>query len=280
MKDIIAKLLLIFPDIVYTKVLHFVKVGKALNLKNPRSFSEKLNYIKTYSNNPLRSLVADRIKVRDYVREKSPTCALIPVVWTGKEITKEIYDNLPQNFVIKANHGSQMVEIVDKDNISFEELRQTTRKWLKRNYYARGRERVYLNLDRFLVVEKKITTRSGGIPQDYKFFCFNGLVEVVQIDTGRFGDHKRNFFNRDFEMVDLTTVYSPGEIEKPSQFNDAVRIAEELSHEFSFIRVDLFLTDDGKVYFGELTNFPANGMRKYKPEEYEDYFGRLITDLY
>lgn len=279
MKDIIVKILLIIPDKIYTKILYFIKVGKTLNLENPSSFSEKINYIKIHSNNPLRDLVTDRIKVRSYVKEKSTECDLIPLIWSGKGFTEEIYNKLPQNFVIKANHGSQMVEIVDKNKTSFKELYKTCQKWLKRNYYAYGREKVYMNLERFLVVESKITTKSGQIPQDYKFFCFNGKVEVIQIDTGRFGNHKRNYFNRYFEPIDLTTVHPTGIIEKPQQFDKAVSIAEELSYEFSFIRVDLFLTDDGKIYFGELTNFPANGMRKYKPKEYEDYFGKKIIDL-
>src|SRR5690554_5800210 len=282
MKDYISKFLLNFiSDKNFTSIRYFFKKKKVLNLKKPTTFSEKLNYVKLYSENPLRPLVADRLKVREFVTSKNTLCKLIPVLWQGKELKEADFNSLPNQFVIKANHGSKMVALINKEKHSFKYVSELIDVWLKRDYYARGREKIYKDLERYIVIEKKLELQFGNIPQDFKFFCFDGKVELVEVDSDRFILHTRNFYDRSFNYLDIKCMFPNGEVlAKPIQFETAVEIAERLSEDFSFIRVDLYLLDDGSVYFGELTNYHGNGFETFTPESYDLYLGSLIKKLY
>jgi|SRR5690554_1251144 len=282
MKDYISKLLLkLIADKEFTQIRYFFKKKKKLNLINPETFSEKVNFVKLYSDNPLRVLVADRLKVREFVSSKNTLCKVVPILWNGKVLKKLDFDLLPKQFVIKANHGSKMVALINKDQHSFDYVKGLIQAWLKRDYYALGREKVYKDLERYIVIEKKLELQSGNIPQDFKFFCFDGKVELVEVDSDRFILHTRNFYDRSFNYLDIKCMFPNGEVlAKPIQFETAVEIAERLSEDFSFIRVDLYLLDDGSVYFGELTNYHGNGFETFTPESYDLYLGSLIKKLY
>lgn len=122
LKIFILKILRIIPDKLFNTILFIKKLKYFPKFKKPRSFNEKINYIKLYSRNQLREIVADRIKVRKYVENKNTSCKLIPLLWEGKYFNKEVYDSLPNKFVIKANHGSKMVKIVDKNRTNYFEV--------------------------------------------------------------------------------------------------------------------------------------------------------------
>lgn len=278
MKKLILKILEPFSDATFAKVVFFLRQKRFLRLKYPQTFNEKITYIKLNLNNPLRQQVADRLGVRDYVRLRCSEIDLIKILWTGKEFTKEIYEKLPQEFVIKGNHGSRMVKVVTKAETDYHELYESVQGWMSLDYSAKGRERVYQDLDRYYVVEEKINWK-GGIPPDFKFFCFDGKVEMVQVDFDRFSAHSRNLYDRAFKQLPLRLHLENGvPIEKPAVFEKAIQFAEELSAGFSFIRVDLYLLED-TVYFGELTNFPGNGLEIFYPRSYDYYLGDKITRL-
>ncbi|WP_209330307.1 ATP-grasp fold amidoligase family protein [Lunatimonas salinarum] len=280
MRDLLISLLRWFPDSLYTWTLFLFKHGKLLNLLRPKTFNEKINFIKIYSDNQLRVLVSDRIQVRKFVAEKAPSCSLIPLLWDGVDFSQSIYEMLPQKFVIKGNHGSKMVKIVDKDIHGYKEVSELTTKWLKTDYYVRGRERNYKGLKRYLIVEELLKTDKAAVPPDFKFFCFHGKVEFIQVDLDRFEDHRRNIYNRDFQPLDFELHFPKGgSLEKPKEWRHALAIAEDLSADFPFIRVDLFLVND-HVYFGELTNYPGNGLEKFKPEKFDKFFGDRIEVLF
>ncbi|WP_140069261.1 ATP-grasp fold amidoligase family protein, partial [Vibrio parahaemolyticus] len=213
----------------------------------------------------LRKLAADRIAVRDYVKSKSKNCNLIKMLWSGSELKNSDWESLPDKFVIKANHGSKMVKIVDKSKDSFKSIYDLTQEWLVRDYYKRGREWVYKDTPRTLIVEELLQF-SDKVPPDFKFFCLNGKVSFVQVDLDRFNGHCRNIYSNRFDLLDVEYHFPRGySIKKPSNFEDAVKISEELSSDFDFVRVDLYLLDDG-IFFGELTNFPGNCL-----ESFDDY---------
>ena len=244
-------------------------------LNRPRSFSEKVQYIKLYNRNPLRAIVADRQKARDYVSNKSEECKLVEVFWAGSVFTRQVWDALPSQFVIKANHGSNMTEIVDKATTKFDDVSDKVASWLRKDYSKYGREWVYRDLDRYLIVEEKLSV-NGSIPPDFKFFVCNGAVELVQVDLARFSDHRRNLYSRDFCQLDATLKYpSTGSLDKPLAYDKAIRIAEQLSEEFDFIRVDLYLVG-ADVYFGELTNTPENGYAKFTPTSLDFELGQKL----
>lgn len=277
-KSIAKKVLKPLPDRLFTHILYFLRHRKLLNLREPKTFNEKISFIKLYSKNALRHLVVDRLKVRDYVVQRSSDVKLVPILWSGTEFDLNVYDSLPKEFVIKGNHGSQMVVIVDKEHLDYISLSQKIKGWMNRDYSKEGRERVYQTLDRYFVVEEKLSSLHTT-PPDFKFFCFEGKVEMVQVDLDRFSSHTRNLYDRNFEELDVRLHHEKGNaIEKPSSFAKAVKIAESLSSEFSFIRVDLYLIGDD-VFFGELTNFPGNGLEKFTPNYYDQYLGEKLKTL-
>ncbi|KAF7788303.1 hypothetical protein PRUB_a2928 [Pseudoalteromonas rubra] len=246
---------------------------------NGHSFNEKILRKKcgliSEEEKSLREVSADRLLVRDYVETLKSNVELIPLLWSGKVLMKEDWESLPDKFVIKARHGSQMVLIVDKKIHSYEFVLKKTEQWKKNDYYLLGREWVYKNTPRELVVEEFITFESD-VPPDYKFFCLNGRVELVQVDLDRFSSHSRNLYNRHFELLDVKFKYEQGEkIAKPNLFDEAVEIATNLSKDFDFIRVDLYVLDD-KVYFGELTNFPENGLGCFSPQSFDQELGAKL----
>jgi hypothetical protein len=263
-------------DYWYARV-RFIKSHRYIpNFKNPKSFSEKINHIKLYKINKLREKIVDRIWVREYIKQKAPECKLIENLWVGKEFTKEVWNSLPQEFVIKGNHGSGMVKVVDKKENSFLEILDLTKTWMIADYAKLGREWFYSKVEPLIIVEEKLKFKND-VPPDFKFFCFNGRVEIIQVDTERFIKHKRDLYDRYFNILDVKYIFERGQkIEKPLIYDQAVKIAEELSQDFDFIRVDLYLLD-ATVYFGELTNVPGNGVENFEPKSFDFELGKKLV---
>jgi len=271
----IMKNLSIIPDSVFNKIFFYYKNKYWPNFKNPKSFNEKINHIKLYSNNSLRKLVADRIKVREYVKEKAPECDLINILWSGETFTQKDYDNLPQRFVIKANHGSGMVLVINKEKDDFDTIYQETEKWKKLDYGKITRQFVYEDLPKTIIVEEFINFDSKVVP-DYKFMCINGKIEFIQVDLDRFEDHSRNLYDGNFNRISGMLEYKQGEdLEKPKLFEEAKIIAKKLSEDFDFLRVDLYILGD-IIYFGELTNTSGNGYDRFYPKELDYKYGFKI----
>lgn len=252
-------------DNIFSILAFIIRQKRLPNLISPKSLTDKILLIKLNQkskNSSLRKLAADRIAVRDYVKSKSPNCNLIKMLWSGSELLIDDWESLPDKFVIKANHGSKMVKIVNKSEDSFKSIYDLTQEWLKRDYYKKGREWVYKDTPRTLLVEELLQF-SEKVPPDFKFFCLNGKVNFVQVDLDRFNGHCRNIYSKRFDFLDVEYHFPRGySIEKPCNFEDAIKISEELSSEFDFVRVDLYLLDDG-IFFGELTNFPGNCLESF-----------------
>lgn len=246
------------------------------NLIAPRSLTEKILWLMMWDTNPLRAEVADRIKVREFVHKRAPSCKFPEHLWVGDYLTLDIWDGLPSTFVLKANHGSQMTCIVDKQRHTFDEIVALSGKWLTKNYFLDFGEWVYLKLPRILIAEEKLDI-AGNIPPDWKFFCGNGKVFLVEFISDRFGCFGENYYLPDFTLLrDVSMGYAKGpDINEPDCFKDAIRIAEQLSAPFDFIRVDLYLADQN-VYFGEMTCFPSAGLDSIKPIKYDFEFGSQI----
>lgn len=251
----------------YAKVRYWIEMGRIPDLENPESLTEKIQYLKLNERTELRKKVADRIAVRDYVREKTGEEYLIPLLGNFEELTQQNWDSLPSSFVLKANHGCKMVKIVkDKSEETFSEVQQLTRSWQDTDYYKLGREWVYKDVPRTIVAEQLLLDEDGSIPRDYKFYCFHGKVEFMQIDYDRFGEQTRNLYNRNFNILPYKFNYPKNDnsVFQHPLFEQAVKLSERLAEKFNFIRVDLYLLRD-TVYFGELTNFPANGFIPFEP---------------
>ena len=263
----------------YAKVRYWIELDEWPNLKNPQKFTEKIQWIKLNEHNKLRRKAANRLAVRNFVVNKIGEQHLIPLHNAFDVLTKEIWKTLPKQFVLKANHGCKMVKIVrNKEKENFGAACRHIKQWQQTDYYRFSREWAYKGLPRTILVEKLLLDDDESIPKDYKFFCFNGKVKIIQIDYNRFGKQKRNLFDCNFNRIDGELLYPPYEknTKKPPQLEDAIIIAENLSADFTFLRVDLYLLNE-HIYFGELTNYPGNGFVPFKPEELEYKVGSFLN---
>lgn len=262
----------------YAKVRYWLELDEWPDIEQPQKFTEKVQFIKLYERTELRKRVADRIKVRRFVAEKVGKEHLVPLIDTFDTLTAAAWRSLPSQFVLKANHGCGMIRIVsDKEQEAFDDIRQQTEHWQQTHYFTIGREWVYKDLPRTLLAETLLLDADHNIPKDYKFFCFDGRVKLIQVDYDRFGTQKRNLFDRDFNSIDGRLLYPPytGTTPKPEHLSEAIEVAEKLSADFNFIRVDLYLPGD-TIYFGEMTNYPGNGFVPFEPEALEYQIGSWL----
>ena len=252
--------------------------GKILDLENPCSFSEKQQWYKLYSNNPLMAQCADKHDVRQYIIDCGYEDLLNEQYGVYDSVKDIPINSLPDRFVLKAAHASGWNLIVrDKSSINWKHEKRTMKLWLKQNIYWSGREWVYKNLKKRIVAEKYLEDESGGL-LDYKFYCFNGKPAFLQVEVGRFTDENtRNFYDLDWNLLPFGKgmPHNPNiTIPAPSGFEEMKKIAKDLCTPFSFVRVDLYQAD-GKIYFGELTFFPAGGAADFIPFEYDEIVGKM-----
>lgn len=263
----------------HAKIRYWIELEKWPNLENPQKFTEKIQYIKLHEHTKVRRLAANRQAVRSYISQKIGSEHLVPLIGVYDELTRKIWSELPQQFVLKANHGSGMVKIVrDKREGQFEVIQEETQRWKETDYYKLGREWAYKGLPRTILAEELLLDDDRNIPKDYKFFCYHGKVKVIQVDSGRFGNHRQTLFDRSFNRIDgmLISPPEPNKISKPEGLKAAIEVAEKLASDFSFIRVDLYIMKE-KIYFGELTNYPLSGFIPFKPESLEVKMGSFLN---
>lgn len=247
------------------------------NFSAPRTFSEKVWHRMLYNRDPLLTLVSDKLRVRDYVSEKIGTDYLVPLLWHGEYPDGIPFTKLPDKYVIKTNHGCGYNVIVpDKMIIDIERTKKRLRQWLSENFCQDnflGLSWAYKNIKPNIIVESFIG-ENGQVPLDYKFFCYGGRAEFVLMTFDRFGSLTEKHFTRNFQPLDLWNgaPQQLGKIDKPSNYNDMLRVADSLSKDFDFIRVDLYSVGD-RIYFGELTCYPAGGLAEFIPREYDFIFG-------
>lgn len=262
----------------YARVRYRLKHGFYPDLDNPKRFSEKIQYIKLYERTELRKTVANRLSVREYVKQRAGEEVLIPQLKVFRVLDRSVWETLPNEFALKASHGSGFIRIIrNKKEESFDEVVLEVNQWLATDYYNFGREWIYKGMERFLIAEQLLLDDNDRIPADYKFYCYDGKVDLLQVDLNRFKNQQRFLFDPSFEPVDARLLYPTGDKnpEKPDGFEEAVELAEKLSEPFNFIRVDLFIFD-GKAWFGEMTNYPANGFQVFEPESMELEMGAKL----
>lgn len=249
------------------------------NFKNPNSFSEKVWNRMLFDRDPRWIIFSDKLRVREYIAKAVGHDHLIPLLWSGKNPEKIPFKELPQKFVIKANHGCGYNIIVnDKGQLDENKIRMQLSEWLKQNYCRDlflGVEWGYKNIKPSIIVETFLEDNCA-IPIDYKFFCYSGRVEFVQLDFDRFTDHSEKFFDRDFNPLDnqlgIDIKQYRGNIVRPNNYEEMVQVAESLTDKINFIRVDLYSVGN-KIYVGELTCFPGAGSSKFIPNKNDYLFG-------
>lgn len=255
------------------------KMGYNLDLKNPKTLNEKINWLKLYDRKVLHTTAADKYKVRSYIEEKIGSKYLIPMLYHTKNPEDVRPENLPNtNFIIKTNHDSSGGIIVkDKSSVNWKIVRKRFTRLLKENYFYSSREWQYKNIEPRIIVEQLLTYDDGSIPNDYKFHCFNGKLGFVQVDLDRHKEHKRNLYDPDWNFIPCVWKYKNGDKEKrPSSFEKMKELAEIIAEDFIYVRVD-FYSLTNSIYFGELTFHSESGHGKFHPEEYDLKFGNLLN---
>jgi len=254
--------------------------GKTPNLDNPKTFSEKLQWMKLYYHNPLMTVCADKVEVRDYLIGEGYKNLLSNVIKVYDSISDFKIKELPDKFVVKATHGSGWNLIcTSKNNINWFWWKKIMNIWLHNNIFWPGREWPYKSMKPRLIVEEFLTDSSGQL-MDYKFFCFNGKVHFVQANKGReTKNHAQNFYDLDWNIQPFGKDLIPRpdiSIKAPTKLKEMIAIAEDLVGEFPFVRVD-FYEVNGKVIFGEMTFYPKSGLPDFTPIEYDAILGDLLV---
>lgn len=265
-------------DEMYLKIKYKLLIGKYLNLENPITYNEKLQWLKLNDRNPLYTKLADKYEVRQYIKEKIGEEHLIPLLGVYDTFDEIDFDSLPNEFVLKTTHDSGGVVICrDKNKFNVDEAKKKLNKSLNRNYYNSGREWQYKDIKPRIICEKYMVDESNVELKDYKFFCFHGEVKALYIATERAIKPKFDFFDINFNHMPFRQGYDNSSkiICKPKAFDEMIELSRKLSEDFPHIRIDLY-DINGKIYFGEFTFHHMSGLSKFEPEEFDKLFGSWI----
>ena len=260
----------------YLKKLFRIKMGKKPDLVSPKTYSEKLQWLKLHDRKPEYSLLVDKAEVKKLVAEKIGEEHIIPTLGVYEKWDDIDFDKLPKSFVIKCTHDSGGLVIVkDKSAFDKKSAEKKIKKSLKRNFYYASREWPYKNVIPRIIVEKYLD--GGKDLPDYKFFCFDGKVKALFVATGRPYDTRFDFYDENYNFLPFTNGHpnSDVKLEKPENFEKMKEIAEILSKGYPHVRIDLYDLN-GKIYFGEYTFYHWSGLTPFCPEEWDYKFGDMI----
>ena len=268
-------------DCLYIKLQYFITFGRRINLKNPKTFNEKLNWLKLNDRNPQYPDLVDKYKVRSYIKDVLGEEYLIPLLGVWDSFDEIDFDSLPNQFVLKCTHDSGSVVICkDKANFDIVKAKEKINRKMNMNLHWWAREWVYKDLKPRIIAEKYMEDLECKELRDYKFFCFSGSPQYVYVSQN-LADHANgeiSFYDMDFNLApfsrsDFKTIQ--GQVTKPKNFEKMKEYAKKLSNGKTFLRVD-FYEVNGAIYFGELTFFPAAGYLPFEPNEWDGKLGELI----
>lgn len=273
------KIFRLVPDRIYLQIQYYLRMGQKLNLKDPKTYNEKLQWIKLYDRKPEYTLLVDKYEVRKFVVKTIGEEYLIPLLGVYGNYDEIEFDSLPNQFVLKPNHTSGDIYICkDKSEIDHPQLKKTIGRWLKREHYWTGREWSYKDVKPRIVCEKYMMDETGYGLKDYKFLCFNGEPKILYVVTDQGIDARLDFFDLEFNHLPIAHAYKNAvkDIGKPKGFKQMIGLSKLLSKDFAHIRVD-FYDIAGKIYFGELTFYNYSGLLKFEPEDYDRIIGSWLS---
>lgn len=269
----------IYNDRVFLEKYYENETGFKFDLNNPRTFNEKLQWLKLYNRKPEYTRMVDKYEMKQFVEEKIGCGFTIQTLGIWDSFEEIDFDKLPKQFVLKCTHDSGSIVFVrDKDKLDKEEAKRYFNRRLAINYFWTKREWPYKNVKRRIIAEPYLCDSSENELKDYKFFCFQGNVKMIEVDFDRFIDHKRNIYNEKWEYMPFAIRY-PTEpervIEPPKCLKEMVDIAEKLSVSIPHVRVDFYIIND-KPIVGEMTFFHESGYGKFTPQKWDRIFGDWI----
>jgi len=270
----------VLPPLIYKSLLMWARLGYWPHIRRPRSFNEKMAHRQLLAPHPLASVVADKWRVRQYVADRGLAHILNEVYCVTDDPDRIPFDDLPDRFVIKANHGCGMnIIVTDKDSLDRPQVIRKCREWLSTKYgrVFRNYEMHYDAIPPLILVERFIDDKEHDVPVDYKFYSFHGTVHMIQVDRSRSEVHHSNLYTRAWKDTGIRGLVqrSAGTTPKPRRLADMIQIAERLGRDFDFCRVDLYAPDADTILFGEITMHPAGGLVVYTPKQADFWLGRL-----
>lgn len=280
MNKILKRITYLLSDKVYLNIIYYKFFHKRLNLKNPKTFNEKLQWLKLYDRKAEYTKMVDKYEVRSYVKEKLGNEVLIPLLGVWNSFDEIDFNLLPNEFVLKCTHDSGGIKIcTNKKDFKLKEAKLFFDRKLKNNFYYYGREWPYKNVRPKIIAEKLMKDSTSDDIKDYKFMCFNGKVKCSFVCTDRFkkNDLKVTFFDKDWNVLPFERHYPKSQeaISKPKNYDKMVNYSEILAENTTFVRID-FYEINGDVYFGEITFYPGSGFEEFKPEEWDEILGTWI----
>lgn len=273
----------LFSDETYLRVRFRLMMGRWPDLKDPKTFSEKLQWLKLHDRKPEYTMMVDKLAVKDYVASIIGGEYIIPTLGVWDRPDKIEWDKLPEQFVLKTTHGggsSGVVVCKNKNNLDRKSAICKLNRSLKENAYSVQGEWVYKDVPRKVIAEKYIEPRPelNDLP-DYKFFCFNGEPKFCQVISGRANQMCIDFFDVEWKHLSFhePKIYPFSQIkhQKPAQFEEMLEAARKLAQEKIFCRIDFYQSND-RFLFGEITFYPTSGFGGFEPEEWDLKFGELI----
>ena len=272
-------LLNFLPDKTYLKMVFKAETGYALDLDHPQTYNEKLQWIKLYDRKPEYVMYADKYKVREYIVKTIGENYLIPLIGMYKRAEDIPWQDLPNRFVLKCNHASGTNIICkNKADLDIASAEKKLNAWLKKNAYWGAREWCYKDINPCIICEKFIETDDGNTPDDYKFMCFNGVPRLIQVHHDRYGNHTLDYYTPEWKKADLQRIdanISTKIMDKPEKLDEMLSIAEKLSKDMYYARIDLYYVS-GKIYFGEITLYPTGGFSTFTRHEDDLLLGSYI----
>lgn len=289
MKDILGKLkewgvdniLSLLPDSLYLRIKYKKVMHRTLHLKHPRTFNEKLQWLKLNNRKPEFTMMVDKRKVKDFVKEILGDEYVIKSIGVWERPEDIEWEKLPKQFVLKTTHGGGNTGVVvckDRDKFDRQSAIKQLKDSLKIDLYKRFREWPYKNVHKCIIAEEYMDDGSGEL-NDYKLLCYNGRCRNLFVCTERSNDVKVDFFDREWNHLPFTRIHQNSSkiIQEPALLKEMVKIAEKLAKAIDtpLVRIDLY-DIKGHVYFGEITFFPGGGMEAFQPEEWDYKLGEMI----
>lgn len=288
---IINKIGKLLPDKLFLSLNYYHMFNKWINWKNPRTFNEKLQWLKLYDRKPVYTTMVDKYEAKQYVASIIGKEYVIPVLGVWNRFEDIDFSSLPNQFVLKCTHDSGgLIICKDKSKLDYDAARRKITKSLKRNYYYAGREWPYKNVKPRVIAEKymensltanfpdyDLMKNDNKVLADYKLFCFNGKVRCLYVSDSI--NHKIQFYDENYNVLDIERFdYERFDVlpQKPTNFDMMKQLAQQLSKNIPHVRVD-FYEVDGKVYFGEMTFFTASGFIPFKEEKWDRLLGSWLN---
>lgn len=275
----LVKKMIFLPQDVYVKINYEYYSGRKLDYNNPVTFNDKIQWLKVFYHREILHQLVDKYAVRDYVKEKVGSQYLNELYAVYNKPAEVDFEKLPNQFVLKGVHGFHLNLIVkDKNKLNLKKTNYLLNKWMLKDHYRNGKEWAYKNVKPRIIAEKYLEEFGKDVVNDYKFFCFNGKPKFIQIDMERGTEDLRCYYDLDWKKLPFTTEknkFFEGELQMPEHFNEMIDVAQKLSKDFPFVRVDLY-NINGKILFGEMTFYPTDGRKKYIPDEYNKIIGDYL----